>query len=157
LVTNIKFTDDGTAWATVWSGPPAGGIYKSAAPAIVWARQPTIPAITYMTGIDFITPMQGWSIGYETGDPACPGDNQFHATIFATADGGGLWREGAHLCGISGPIQGFDADHIWALTSNPNAGKPGIYLVSGDGFTATQQEVRAGLNNLMMLDIHTGW
>jgi len=154
---SVDFWDQSRGWIAPWGGDPNGGVLATVDGGMTWVMQPT-SGVYYMTGLDFISTTEGWTVGYQLGNPTCPGIWQFFARPFHTINGGITWTEVGNVCGYTGKIDFVDSNRGWLIATDDETGTQSrIFASTNGGLSWIEQYAGSRLSDIKMLDAQHGW
>jgi photosystem II stability/assembly factor-like uncharacterized protein len=134
----VDFLDASTGWAGgYWWSPdfvyPVGAIFASSDGGLTWTRDPLPKGAPAITGLQFVSPTEGWAVGVTWDENDEVGDGW----VLHTTDGGATWERVPGLADAQATTVHFcDEQHGWL------GGENGVYQTSDGG--ATWQRVAAG-------------
>lgn len=144
LAYQIEWWDLDRGWIAPWGGRPNGGMLATQNGGESWVHQPT-DGVYYMMGVSFVSPLEGWAVGYTYSSDCLPG------YVFHTVDGGSQWSQIASQCNLTGGIKFIDESQGWIANGED------IYATIDGGHNWQTVYAGAPFHDFHRLDAENGW
>jgi photosystem II stability/assembly factor-like uncharacterized protein len=149
----IDFTsaDDGWVGGYWWSSDfsyPAGAIFATTNGGFTWTREKLPKEAPAITGLQFVSPTEGWAVGmtYDDNDDAQQG------WVLHTTDGGATWTQVPGLADAQATTLHFtDQQDGWL------GGENGVYATTDGGTSWQRVAAGAGVESIVATDTHHVW